>query len=186
LEAKISVFQSIAIFLTFSMSLMSMISCNQSAKRSDTMQTIGMMDDTLLNYNQQVVQNERQAIEDFIMRYQWKMKTTSTGLWYMIYKNGKGPSAKKGDIVSIFYSVHLLNGELVFKTDSVIPFKFEIGKGKVPNGLEEGVMLMKPGDKAKLIVPSHLAFGLAGDMDKIPNRAILLYDVEMGQQNRPK
>lgn len=144
-----------------------------------------MMDDTLLNYNKQVVREESLEIEDFINRYHWKMNTTQTGLRYMIYKNGKGPYARKGDLVSIKYNVRLLNGDLVYKSDSLAPFKFEIGKRKVANGLEEGVMLMKPGDIAKLVVPSHLAFGLIGDMDKIPNRAILVYDVEICYINKP-
>jgi FKBP-type peptidyl-prolyl cis-trans isomerase FkpA len=142
---------------------------------------IGMMDDSLLNFNRQVVKEESQAIADFILRYHWKMTTTQTGLRWMIYKKGKGNPARKGDIVSILYNVHLLNGDLIFSTDPLNPFKFEIGKRKVPIGLEEGVMLMKTGDKAKLIVPSHLAFGLIGDLDKVPERAILVYDVEICQ-----
>ena len=38
---------------------------------------------------------------------------------------------------------------------------------------------MKVGDKAKFIIPSHLAFGLLGDENKIPKRATLVYDVEL-------
>lgn len=144
-------------------------------------ESIGMMDDSLLNFNRQVVQDESQEIADFILRYHWKMTTTQTGLRYMIYKSGTGHTAKKGDVVSILYNVHLLNGDLVFSTDPLNPFKFEIGKRRVPIGLEEGVMMMKTGEKAKLIVPSHLAFGLIGDLDKVPNRAILVYDVEICQ-----
>ena len=36
------------------------------------------------------------------------------------------------------------------------------------SGLEEGLLLMKVGDKAKFIIPSHLAFGLLGDENRIP------------------
>jgi len=97
----------------------------------------------------------------------------------MIYKNGKGASPRKGDIACIKYSVSRINGDLVYRSDSITPFEFETGKAKVPNGLEEAVLLMKTGDHAKLIVPSHLAFGLLGDMDKIISRQILVYDLEL-------
>ena len=137
------------------------------------------MDDTLLNFNHQVVTAESQEIEDFIQRYHWKMNTTQTGLRYMIYKNGNGSCAKKGDIISINYTVNLINGDPVFQSDSLRPFSFEAGKGKVTSGLEEGVMLLKTGGRAKFIVPSHLAFGLLGDFDRIPTRATLVYDVEL-------
>ena len=55
----------------------------------------------------------------------------------------------------------------------------ELGKAEVESGLEEGILLMKVGDKAKLVIPSHLAFGLLGDENKIPKRATLIYDVEL-------
>jgi FKBP-type peptidyl-prolyl cis-trans isomerase len=42
-------------------------------------------------------------------------------------------------------------------------------------------MLMKEGEKAIFIIPSHLAFGLLGDENKIPKRATLVYDVELVQ-----
>ena len=51
--------------------------------------------------------------------------------------------------------------------------------GGVESGLEEGILLMKTGGKAKFILPPHLAYGLPGDGKKIPARAILVYDVEL-------
>jgi FKBP-type peptidyl-prolyl cis-trans isomerase len=38
---------------------------------------------------------------------------------------------------------------------------------------------MNVGDRAKFIVPSHLAFGLLGDQKMIPPQATLVYDVEL-------
>ena len=179
MEAKNHIFLRIRFLVIFPLILFLFLSCSESKERSETKQTIGMMDDSLIDYNQQIVQNESQEIEDFIGRYQWKMNTTTTGLRYMIYKSGKGPYAKKGELSRISYSVRLLNGDLVYKSDSLAPFEFEIGKRRVPSGLEEGVILMKPGERAKLVVPSYLAFGLAGDQDRVPPRAILVYDVEL-------
>ena len=46
-------------------------------------------------------------------------------------------------------------------------------------GLEEGILFMCEGDRAKFILPSHRAFGLTDDQDKIPPKATLIYDVKL-------
>ena len=38
---------------------------------------------------------------------------------------------------------------------------------------------MIPGDKARLILPAHLAYGMGGDQSKIPPASALFYDVEL-------
>jgi FKBP-type peptidyl-prolyl cis-trans isomerase len=111
------------------------------------------------------------------------MKKTQTGLRYLIYKAGSGRVPQPGSKVAIRYRVNLLTGDQVYETGHSTIFTFELGKRDVISGLEEGVMLMNKGSSAKLIVPSHLAFGLLGDQEKIPTRAVLVYDVELIEIN---
>lgn len=135
--------------------------------------------DPLLNVNKDLVKKENAEIDAYIARYQWEMKKTGTGLRYLIYEQGKGTKADTGMRVEIRFRVNLISGQVVYdsKTDGMKTFM--LGKAEVESGLEEGIMLMKVGDKAKLIIPSHLAFGLLGDENKIPKRATLVYDVEL-------
>ena len=49
----------------------------------------------------------------------------------------------------------------------------------VETGLHEGIKYMKVGEKAKMILPSHLAHGLIGDSKKIPPRSTIVYDIEL-------
>jgi FKBP-type peptidyl-prolyl cis-trans isomerase len=56
---------------------------------------------------------------------------------------------------------------------------FQIGHGGVETGLEEAILLMKVGDRAKLVIPSHLAHGFFGDDERIPPRATLIYDIKI-------
>jgi FKBP-type peptidyl-prolyl cis-trans isomerase FkpA len=165
--------------MILSLSLGLMVSCNETPEQSGSDKNSKSLEDSVAEYNHQVVKDEIQEIDDFIRRYRWEMKQTQTGLRYFIYHPGNGPEAKVGDNVAIKYKVTLLNGDLVFRSDTAALFTFEIGKRNVISGLEEGVMLMKNGSRAKLIVPSHLAFGLLGDLEKIPARAVLVYDVEL-------
>jgi FKBP-type peptidyl-prolyl cis-trans isomerase FkpA len=156
-----------------------LIGCVNGPGKAPEKVDLQFADDTLVKYNKQVVRDENQEIEDYISRHQWKMERTATGLRYHIYPAGKGPRAVKGKIVEISYSVSLLNGEKVYSSGKGEPRKFVIGKGQAESGVEEGILMLRKGDRAKFIVPSHLAFGLLGDLDKIPVRATLVYEIEL-------
>jgi len=111
-------------------------------------------------------------------------KTTS-GLEYEIINPGTGESPKSGDNVSVHYTGWLMNkdGQQGAKFDSSVdrgePFEFPIGQGYVIKGWDEGVMLMKVGEKRRLIIPSNLGYGTRGAGAVIPPNATLIFDVEL-------
>jgi len=154
------------------------ISCGNDPKPVKTIQPEAYKKD-LEKVNKTLVQKENEDIDDYIARHEWKMKSTGTGLRYLIYYNGKGKKPAANDKVVIRFEVSLINGIECYNSDKDGLKMIELGKAEVESGLEEGIMLMKVGDKAKLILPSHLAFGLLGDENKIPKRATLIYDVEL-------
>ena len=133
----------------------------------------------LTNVNKQLVKSEDEQIRDLIKRYGWDMEETGTGLRYLIYIKGKGAKAESGKTANINFEVKLITGDICYTSKDDGTKEFIIGKSNEISGLEEGILLMKEGDRAKFIIPSHLAFGLPGDEDKIPKRATLIYDVEL-------
>lgn len=133
----------------------------------------------LLKSNSHFLKIEDQNIKDYIQRHNYKMTRTETGLYYEIYKDGNGPVAKIGDIAVMNYSVRLINGAVLYDSEQDGVKEFEISKGGVESGLEEGILFLKLGDRARFILPSHLAFGLAGDHSRIPRKATLVYDIEL-------
>jgi FKBP-type peptidyl-prolyl cis-trans isomerase FkpA len=175
---------SLWIFLPLSLWLFN--SCKETTPKANVTRNLKQLEDSVVAFNHELVRTEMQEIDDYIQRYHWLMKKTHTGLRYMIYKKGQGPVVKAGDYVALKFKINLLNGDLVYVSDSVSLFSFEVGKGSMVSGLEEGVLLMKKGDCAKLIVPSHLAYGFLGDMAKIPTRATLVYDLELCAVNQRK
>jgi len=106
-------------------------------------------------------------------------KTTASGLRYAIIQEGEGELVGKEKQATVHYSGFLLNGT---KFDSSVerdePFTFVVGVGQVIPGWDEGVQLMKKGSKARLIVPSDLAYG-DRDLGKIPPNSTLIFDVEV-------
>lgn len=159
-------------------------SCGDDPRPGRSTSNLRMMDDTLISYNKGVVRTEDQEINDFAARYGWDVRSTPTGLRYLVYKQGSGPKALQGRIAVVRYQVSLLNGVKVYSSDSLGPKEFMIGHGGVEPGLEEGILLLRTGDRAKFILPSRLAFGLLGDGKRIPPGAALVYDIELVAQKK--
>jgi len=164
-------------------SLVLLYSCGNEPQPAKSTNNIRMLDDTLLNYHKGKVKSEDQEIEDFIHRYGWKMNKTQTGLRYMIYKQGHGVKAITGKKATIRYEIRLISGDLCYSSEQLGQRKFTIGQGGIETGVQEGILFMHVGDRAKFIVPSHLAFGLLGDQDKIPPQSTLIYDIELLKLN---
>ena len=137
------------------------------------------LDKALEVSNKQMLQAEERQITDLLNRYNWNAEKTATGLRFLIYLKGKGLTPVLGSKVKIHFKVALINGVECYDSEIDGAKEFVIGRSDEINGLEEGLMMMKVGDKAKLVIPSYLAFGLPGDMNKIPMRATLIYDVEL-------
>ena len=107
------------------------------------------------------------------------MKTAS-GLEYIEVEAGTGTQAEAGKTVSVHYTGKFQDGKVF---DSSIsrgePITFQLGKGKVIKGWDEGIALMKVGGKAQFIIPPDLAYGERGAGGVIPPNATLVFDVEL-------
>ena len=105
---------------------------------------------------------------------------TTSGLRYQFLQEGKGQKATKGATVSVHYKGQLLDGTVFdssYKRKQ--PIDFTIGVGQVIAGWDEGIQLLNVGTKARLVIPSHLAYGEAGAGGVIPPNATLIFDVEL-------
>jgi len=145
----------------------------------DTSEFERQKQEILMRVNQQLVEEDAREIETYAKRKGWQMKTTESGLWYMIYHHGQGEKAATGKIATLEYTLSLLDSTLCYSSELLGQKEFRLGQGGVEAGLEEGVLLMRVGDKACMFMPPHLAHGLTGDGICIPRRAIILYDVEL-------
>ncbi|AYN04908.1 peptidylprolyl isomerase [Flavobacterium sp. 140616W15] len=105
---------------------------------------------------------------------------TESGLRYQFIQRGDGKKAENGKTVAVHYEGSLDNGKVF---DSSYPRKkpieFRLGQGQVIEGWDEGIALLKVGDKARFVIPSHLGYGPSGAGGVIPPNANLIFDVEL-------
>ena len=105
---------------------------------------------------------------------------TSSGLEYIEVEAGAGAQAVAGKTVSVHYTGKFQDGKVF---DSSIPrgepLSFQLGRGNVIKGWDEGIALMKVGGKAQLIIPPALAYGERGAGGVIPPNATLVFDVKL-------
>jgi len=105
--------------------------------------------------------------------------STPSGLHFMVIEEGEGETPRLGHTVTAHYEGTLTDGttfDSSYKRGE--PFKFPVGYGRVIKGWDEAFLLMKKGEKRKLIIPSKLGYGdkAAGS---IPAGSILIFDVEL-------
>jgi FKBP-type peptidyl-prolyl cis-trans isomerase len=154
------------------------VSCNNNEPAKEQPNP-SELKESLIYANKEAVVTEAEQIHDFLRRYNWPMSETGSGLRYWIYEDGHGEMVQEGDLIEIQYVVSLLNGDTVYTSVEKGPLVFVPGRAQVISGLEEGILLLKQGDRAKFIIPSHLAFGLIGDQDRIGGKTTLVYDVKV-------
>lgn len=153
-------------------------SCEQATSDNSSDKKISSKE-SLIKVNRYLTKTENEDIERYIRRHEWVMTETGSGLRYMIYEEGSGPAATKDQMVELEYVLSLITGDVVYSSEENGPLVFRIGHGGVETGLEEALLLMKKGDRAKLVIPSHLAHGFLGDDIKIPPRSTVIYDIQI-------
>ncbi|WP_142785610.1 peptidylprolyl isomerase [Changchengzhania lutea] len=129
---------------------------------------------------EQKLAESKQAAEVELEKLASGFKKTDSGLRYQILQKGNGTDAQAGKTVSVHYKGQLSDGTVFdssYKRNE--PIDFQLGSGQVISGWDEGIQLLKVGDKARFVIPSHLGYGSRGAGGVIPPDATLIFDVEL-------
>ncbi len=154
-------------------------SCSSRNPKKDREQSLPASED-LIRTNQKIVKDQSAEIEAYLTRRGYKMILTPTGLRYMIYDSSKtGIKPITDDIVEVEYKISLLDGTEIYNSDSTGLLKFQLDKSEVASGFQEAVKYMYEGNRALMIIPAHLAYGLTGDGNKISYYEALVVDTKL-------
>jgi FKBP-type peptidyl-prolyl cis-trans isomerase FklB len=104
--------------------------------------------------------------------------TTESGLQYEILVSSNGKSPMPSNVVLTHYHGTLLDGTVFDSSvDRGEPISF--GVTQVIQGWQEALVMMKKGEKWRLTVPGHLAYGEMGAGPMIGPNATLIFEVEL-------
>lgn len=172
---RLRIFSSICILF----SLVALYSCGSKKKPQQVIMNIKAFDDPLVNKNKQLSKEEKRAIDSYVQRNHFDMIETGTGVRYLIYEKGKGRTPTTKDIVLIDFDIKLLDGTICYSSRQTGAEEFVVDYDNVESGLHEAIKYLHVGDKAIIIIPSHRAFGLAGDQDRIPPLSTVVYNITL-------
>lgn len=102
---------------------------------------------------------------------------TASGLIYLSFKEGSGASPAATDRVKVNYRGTLIDGK-EFDSSYMRGQPAEFALSSVIKCWTEGVQMMKPGGKARLVCPPEIAYGKTGS-GIIPANATLIFEVEL-------
>lgn len=109
-----------------------------------------------------------------------ELKTTASGLKYVIIEEGKGIKPQKSDYISAHYHGMLENGKVFDSSyNRGNPHSFKLGHRQVIAGWDEAFLLFPEGTKAVIVVPPALGYGNEAMGDKIPANSTLYFHVQL-------
>jgi len=112
--------------------------------------------------------------------YNYDTLSTESGLKYFYTVHGEGEEVISGYVVITEYIGSFEDGTVFDSSrDREESFAFTLGAGQVIPGMDEGVNMMRIGDRMTFIMPAELAYGEKGAGDVIPPNTTLIFDVEL-------
>lgn len=132
--------------------------------------------ENIINANKVIASSEETQIDSYLSRRQWHMTRLGDGVRYEEYQAGKGATLDYEDHVALSYRLEALNGDILY---SRVSDTLTLGHHLPNEGLDNALRHLRRGSKARVIVPSSIGFGAAGDGDRVPARTVLVYDLQI-------
>ena len=139
--------------------------------------------DPYVEGNKNIIRRENEEMQMFVKRYGWDMQRTPTGLYVEVLEPGSGELYKENDPVTVEYRTFLLSGEMIYSSDSLGTKHFVVNRSEEIDALHEAVQLLRPGAKARLVIPSYLAYGVAGDGDRIRGLQPIMMEIKLSEES---
>lgn len=147
--------------------------------KEETQQAMTKLQETAMKKQTEMAEVNKKKGAEFLEKNKTAegVKTTASGLQYIVMKEGDGKTPTKDDTVKAHYKGTLIDGtQFDSSYDRGQPAEFPV-QGVIP-GWSEALQLMKVGSKYKLFIPPELAYGASG-RPGIPANSVLIFEVEL-------
>lgn len=124
---------------------------------------------------EQLAEKDREEIIEYLKEHDMydEAEEHSSGVFYVIEKEGSGSYPNSNSIVKVTYHGYLLDGELFDnRIESTMRLTSQI------RGMQIGLTFFQRGSEGWILIPSALGYGEYGTVG-IPRNANLAFEVEM-------
>lgn len=133
---------------------------------------------------QNQLQRDLAGINSYLSANKVNAQKTGRGTYVQILRPGTGAEVKEGKYVSVNYTGSTFAGK-VFDSNTdpakghVEPLIFQVGAPGMIRGFDEGIRTLKEGGKARIFIPSTLAYGPQSPSPDIKPYENLIFDIEV-------
>tara|TARA_B100001250_G_C19345443_1_gene590942 strand:+ start:23 stop:556 length:534 start_codon:yes stop_codon:yes gene_type:complete len=160
-----------------------LFSCNQNYQNQIMDSSSNQELDFLIDFNKEIIQNEEDRIDSLLSHIDVPFIKHMTGVRLFVEKKKKNHNMyypDEGDVVFVEYSCIIFDSFENLLYDNLLDtLSFKIGHSKQMKGLNYAIKLLQIGDKAKIIIPSYLGFGMSGYGKTVPPYSTLLLNVKL-------
>ncbi|MBJ04668.1 MAG: hypothetical protein CMP65_02040 [Flavobacteriales bacterium] len=161
------------------------ISCQPSYQKKINNNPTNYIDTLLIDLNKKIIKNEEIEIDSLVIASRIPFIKHPLGIRLHINEKISSKNLNlmplDGDLVMIEYSCEILDyvSQLSYDYNLIDTLNFQIGYSKQMRGLNYAIKLLEIGDKAKIIIPSYLGFGLSGYGKTVPPYSTLILNVKL-------
>lgn len=133
---------------------------------------------------QQQLATDEKEVKDYLSKNNVPAQKVGMGTYVQVLNPGAGPKVQDGKFVSLKYKGQTFSGK-VFDTNMdntfnhTEPLSFLVGGSPMIKGFEEGIKGLSKGAKARLFIPSPLAYGTQSPSPDIKPNENLIFDIEV-------
>lgn len=170
------------LFFALALSLFVASSCQgqQGSSRGEEQPSADESRERMIETNRRMLDQERGWIEEYIEEHSWvdSMQTLGNGGYIQFLQQTDDERIASKQDVHFLCTAELLDGTSIYQDENTERvWKVDRSDGEL--GLHHALKKMAKGEKARVILPSYQAFGLAGDLDEVPPRAPILFTIEI-------
>ena len=164
-----------------------LFSCSENKPRYAVNHNKKSIENTSILKN--IIAEQNQKIDNYLSKNPDNNYINSKrGFWYFYNKknhsNDKSPEF--GDSIIFDYSMADLNNKIIYNYKAIGEQSYIMEKQQIITGIREALKILKKGEIATFILPSYKAYGMYGDLNKIPPNTAIICTIKVKSINSIK